>query len=324
MSQIEVLKSALDREIEQHTYGLRPVELYEPIRYLMDLQGKRLRPLLTLLSARLYTDRWESALKPAHAVEVFHNFTLMHDDIMDKAPLRRGKPTVHAKWNENTAILSGDVMLVQAYELFLGLPADILPAVLSRFNRTASEVCEGQQLDMNFEALPQVRIEDYMEMIRLKTSVLLGFALELGALIGQADPGTVRTLYDAGVNMGLGFQLKDDLLDVYGDPGKFGKQVGGDILSNKKTYLYLKALELAGNETKEELLRLFSTPVADGEEKIRRVTGIYDKLRIRQVTEELIRSYFDEAIRAVGSLEADGQKKEQLLAFTDFLMNRDK
>ncbi len=324
MSQIEVLKSALDKEIEQHSYGLSPVELYEPIRYLMDLQGKRLRPLLTLLSVSLFSDKWKEALQPAHAVEVFHNFTLMHDDIMDKAPVRRGSPTVHTKWNENTAILSGDVMLVKAYELFLNLPADMLPEVLKRFSKTAAEVCEGQKLDMNFETARQVSIADYIEMIRLKTSVLLGFALELGALIGRADRECTEKLYEAGVNMGLGFQLMDDLLDVYGDPEKFGKQVGGDIISNKKTYLYLKALELGGPEARTELTELFSGVHADGSGKIKRVTAIYDDLNIKEITGRLIESYFDKAIEAIGSLPAGEDRKQQLLTFIVYLMNRDR
>ncbi|ODS77717.1 MAG: isoprenyl synthetase [Cytophagaceae bacterium SCN 52-12] len=324
MSQIEVLKAALDKEIAQHPYGLSPVELYEPIQYLMDLQGKRLRPLLTLLSVSLFSDNWKEALQPAHAVEVFHNFTLMHDDIMDNAPVRRGSPTVHMKWNENTAILSGDVMLVKAYELFLNLPADMLPEVLRRFSRTAAEVCEGQQLDMNFETARRVSIADYIEMIRLKTSVLLGFALELGALIGRADRECTKKLYEAGVNMGLGFQLMDDLLDVYGDPEKFGKQVGGDIISNKKTYLYLKALELGGQEVREELTALFSGIPADGSGKIKKVTGIYNDLNIKEITGRLIESYFDKAIEAIGSLPVDDDRKQQLLTFIVYLMNRDR
>ncbi len=324
MSQIEVLRSALDKEIEQHTYGLSPVELYEPIRYLMDLQGKRLRPLLTLLSVSLFSDEWEEALQPAHAIEVFHNFTLMHDDIMDKAPVRRGSPTVHMKWNENTAILSGDVMLVKAYELFLNLPADLLPGVLGRFSTTAAEVCEGQQLDMNFETAGKVSIADYIEMIRLKTSVLLGFALELGAMIGRADRECTGKLYEAGVKMGLGFQLMDDLLDVYGDPEKFGKQVGGDIISNKKTYLYLKALELGGQEARAELEGLFSGIPADGNGKVKRVTTIYNDLNIKEITGQLIESYFDKAIGAIRSLSVDEDRKQQLLTFIVYLMNRDR
>jgi len=324
MSQIEIFKSALDEEIESYAYGTHPLELYEPIRYLMHLQGKRLRPMLTLLAAGMFTEDWKHALKPAHAVEVFHNFTLMHDDIMDNAPLRRGSPTVHAKWNTNTAILSGDVMLVQAYELFLNSPEGLLPKILKRFNRTAAEVCEGQQLDMNFETRQEVSIPEYIEMIRLKTSVLLGYSLELGAILGGAEDTSIRSLYEAGVNMGLGFQLKDDLLDVYGDPERFGKQVGGDILANKKTYLYLKALDKADEDTRQELLVHFGKPAADARAKVEAVTAIYNRLGIRDITEELIRSYFEKALKAIEGLPVEEDRKVHLLGFAEYLMNRDK
>ncbi|GAA4439313.1 polyprenyl synthetase family protein [Ravibacter arvi] len=324
MSQLEIFKVALDEEIGQHSYGSEPAELYEPIRYLMDLQGKRLRPMLAVLSTYLFTDHWQQVLKPAHAVEVFHNFTLMHDDIMDHAPLRRGMPTVHEKWNENTAILSGDVMLVQAYELFLGLSPDILPQVLKRFNKTASEVCEGQQLDMNFEKMREVSIADYINMIRLKTSVLLGFSMELGGWAGRAEQPVVEALYAAGENMGLGFQIKDDLLDVYGDPGKFGKQIGGDILSDKKTFLYLKALELADTAQKEELTSLFSDSEPDSALKVKRVTGIYNALGIKEIAEEEVKKYFEKAIGTIRELSAPDDRKRVLLSFVNQLWAREK
>ena len=324
MSQIGVLRSALDKEIEQYSYGVDPAELYEPIRYLMALQGKRLRPLLTLLSVNLFSDQWKQALQPAHAVEVFHNFTLMHDDIMDKAPVRRGSPTVHMRWNENTAILSGDVMLVKAYELFLNLPADMLPDILRKFGRTAAQVCEGQQLDMNFETADKVSIADYITMIRLKTSVLLGFALELGALVARAGSECGEILYEAGVNIGLGFQIMDDLLDVYGDPEKFGKQIGGDIIANKKTFLYLKALELSEKEVRAELIELFSSISPDPNGKIERVISIYNILNIREITSQLIESYFKNAVEAIRSLPAAENRKQDLLAFIEYLMNRDR
>src|SRR5690606_16264256 len=203
---------------------------------------------------------WEIALKPAHAVEVFHNFTLMHDDIMDNAPLRRGSPTVHSKWNTNTAILSGDVMLVQAYELFLHAPESVLKPVLKRFNRTAAEVCEGQQLDMNFETRSEVSISEYIEMIRLKTSVLLGYALELGALMAGAEERAEKTIEHAGVNMGMGFQVEEHLHDIYGDPNRSRKEFGGDVLANKKMILHLKAPGLADEQERQELINLFSEP----------------------------------------------------------------
>ncbi|NBB30123.1 polyprenyl synthetase family protein [Cellulophaga sp. BC115SP] len=314
---------ALEEEFQQQQYGQSPVELYEPIRYLMSLGGKRLRPLMTLMSTALFTDEWQKAIKPATAVEVFHNFTLMHDDIMDKAPLRRGKPTVHAKWNDNTAILSGDVMLVQAYELMLFVEDKNLKKALQRFNRTAAEVCEGQQFDMNFETRENVTEEEYIEMIRLKTSVLLGFALELGGIIGGASDKTCQTLYDLGINIGLGFQLKDDVLDVYGDPVKFGKQVGGDIISNKKTYMLIEALSSATGETKTQLEHWLSLKDFDPAEKVNAVRGIYDQLGIRQLAEAKINEYFEKAFDLLDSLKVEAERKAELRAFANILIDRE-
>lgn len=314
---------ALEEEFQQQQYGQSPVELYEPIRYLMSLGGKRLRPLMTLMSTALFTDEWQKAIKPATAVEVFHNFTLMHDDIMDKAPLRRGKPTVHAKWNDNTAILSGDVMLVQAYELMLFVEDKNLKKALQRFNRTAAEVCEGQQFDMNFETRENVTEEEYIEMIRLKTSVLLGFALELGGIIGGASDKTCQTLYDLGINIGLGFQLKDDVLDVYGDPVKFGKQVGGDIISNKKTYMLIEALSSATGETKAQLEHWLSLKDFDPAEKVNAVRGIYDQLGIRQLAEAKINEYFEKAFDLLDSLKVEAERKAELRAFANILIDRE-
>lgn len=314
---------ALEEEFQQQQYGQSPVELYEPIRYLMSLGGKRLRPLMTLMSTALFTDEWQKAIKPATAVEVFHNFTLMHDDIMDKAPLRRGKPTVHAKWNDNTAILSGDVMLVQAYELMLFVEDKNLKKALQRFNRTAAEVCEGQQFDMNFETRENVTEEEYIEMIRLKTSVLLGFALELGGIIGGASEKMCQTLYDLGINIGLGFQLKDDLLDVYGDPIKFGKQVGGDIISNKKTYMLIEALSLATGEIKIQLEHWLSLKDFDPAEKVNAVRGIYDQLGIRQLAEAKINDYFEKAFDLLDSLKVEAERKAELRAFANILIDRE-
>lgn len=314
---------ALEEEFQQQQYGQSPVELYEPIRYLMSLGGKRLRPLMTLMSTALFTDEWQKAIKPATAVEVFHNFTLMHDDIMDKAPLRRGQPTVHAKWNDNTAILSGDVMLVQAYELMLYVEHKNLKKALQRFNRIAAEVCEGQQYDMNFETRENVTEEEYIEMIRLKTSVLLGFALELGGIIGGASDKTCQILYDLGINIGLGFQLKDDVLDVYGDPIKFGKQVGGDIISNKKTYMLIEALSLATGETKTQLEYWLSLKTFDSAEKVNAVRSIYDQLGIRQLAETKINEYFEKAFDLLDSLKVEAERKAELRAFANILIDRE-
>ncbi|MEA5404072.1 polyprenyl synthetase family protein [Arcicella sp. DC2W] len=314
---------ALNEEFSQQTYGEHPEELYEPIRYLMSLGGKRMRPLMTLMATALFTDDWQKAIKPATAVEVFHNFTLMHDDIMDKAPLRRGKPTVHAKWNDNTAILSGDVMLVQAYELLMFVEDAKFKKALKRFNRTAAEVCEGQQLDMNFENRENVSEEEYLEMIKLKTSVLLGYALELGGIIGGASEKSCDLLYNIGLNIGLGFQLKDDLLDVYGDPEKFGKQVGGDIISNKKTFMLIEALEKADGETKVALDKWLSLKEFDATEKVKAVTAIYDSLGIRQVATIKINTYFDKAFEALDSLKVDEDRKLMLRTFAETLIDRE-
>lgn len=316
---------AISKQIDNTIYGQHPNELYEPIRYIMSLGGKRLRPLLTTLSANLFIDDWQKCLKPAIAVEVFHNFTLMHDDIMDCAPLRRGKPTVHEKWNANTAILSGDVMLVNAYELLLDVETAQLPRVIKRFNRTAAEVCEGQQLDMNFETRSDVSQDEYIDMIRLKTSVLLGFAMELGGMIAGADEATTQLLYDAGVNMGLGFQLKDDLLDVYGDPEKFGKQVGGDIIANKKTFMLIEALLLAEGETKEKLdywLHLEQGSY-DTTAKVAAVTAIYTELGIDKIAESKSDEFFTKGFEALHNLPAAPERKKPLLEFADFLVGRE-
>lgn len=320
----EQLLRTLQIEFEKQSYGEHPIALYEPIRYIMSLGGKRFRPLLTLLAASIYSDNWENAVKPAMAVEVFHNFTLMHDDIMDQAPLRRGKPTVHEKWNANTAILSGDVMLIKAYDLLLDIPAEKLRRVLERFNKTAAEVCEGQQLDMNFETRWDVTEEEYLGMIRLKTSVLLGFALELGGIIGGADEESIQLLYSAGENMGIGFQLKDDLLDVYGDPDKFGKQVGGDIISNKKTFLLIEALSKADNASKTELDKWIGLETFDKQEKVAAITAIYENLGIRAFTEQKIQEYFTKGLSSLHALKIDERRKQPLLQFAEQLVEREK
>ncbi|WP_460576067.1 polyprenyl synthetase family protein [Hymenobacter coalescens] len=306
-------------------YGQQPIELYEPIRYIMQLGGKRIRPLLTLLGAQLFTDDWQRlALRPALAVEVFHNFTLLHDDIMDQAPLRRGQPTVHAKWNQNVAILSGDVMLVRAYELLFDVEPVLLREVLQRFSQTAAEVCEGQQFDMNFETHDQVSIAQYLDMIRLKTAVLLGFALELGARLGGASAADADHLRRFGVDVGLAFQLRDDLLDVYGDAATFGKRVGGDIVSDKKTYLLLTALERA-NAAQEATLRqwLGQTSPETAEAKVRAVTAVYDALGIRSSTEALINDYFQDALAHLDAVQAPADRKQLLRGLALQLMERE-
>ncbi|MBD8488392.1 polyprenyl synthetase family protein [Echinicola sp. CAU 1574] len=313
------LLEQLENHMQKFSYGSSPEELYEPISYIMSLGGKRIRPLLTLLAYSLYRDDYEKALTPASAVEVFHNFTLVHDDIMDEAPLRRGKPTVHKKWNINNAILSGDVMLVKAYDMLLHVPEDKLAVCLRLFNQTATEVCEGQQHDMNFESNKAVLESEYVEMIRQKTAVLLGFALQYGAILAGASQDDAQHLYDFGVNIGIGFQLKDDLLDVYADKAKFGKQVGGDIIANKKTFLLIKAKELAIDGDKEELESWLSKVDFDKEEKVKAVTALYDKLGIKNITEAKMESYFERGFNQLTTLDVVNQ--EALLALKGLTQN---
>ncbi|MDO8994563.1 MAG: polyprenyl synthetase family protein, partial [Daejeonella sp.] len=255
MHSIEQLQNIINKAIAETKYTAKPAELYKPISYLMQLGGKRMRPVLVLVSTELFRGNVSKALDAAIGIELFHNFTLMHDDIMDKAPLRRGNPTVHVKWNESAAILSGDVMFVEAYKLMIRVDDSILRKVLDIFSDTASGVCQGQQADMNFEKRDQVSLKEYIEMIRLKTAVLLAGSMQIGALIGGAEKEQADLLYEFGENLGLAFQLQDDILDVYGDPEKFGKQVGGDILADKKTFLLIKARELANEENASELDR---------------------------------------------------------------------
>lgn len=302
---IDHWKKQIEAEIKKQAFGRQPKSLYEPIRYIMALGGKRLRPLLTVLSYSLYKKDTDSIIKYATAVEAFHNFTLLHDDIMDKAPLRRGKPTVHEKWNVNTAILSGDVMLVKVYDMFLDLEEAKLKEVLRIFNQCAAEVCEGQQWDMEFESKSKVTEAQYIEMIRLKTAVLLGFALELGALLAGASADDRNSLREFGTNIGIGFQLKDDLLDVYADQKKFGKQVGGDIIANKKTFLLIKAIEKSRGKDKAELLRWLAAKKFDKRKKVKAITEIYDRNNIAQLTEQRINDYFDKGFQSLETLSTD-------------------
>ena len=318
--------NALEAEITQQDMGKHPIELYEPIQYLMSLGGKRIRPVLCLLTYSLFKETWQNAISPALSLEIFHNFTLMHDDIMDKAPLRRGKQTVHEKWNDNIAILSGDVMLVNAYQ-YLNKIKDLslseFQFALDRFNKTAAEVCEGQQMDMNFESRSQVSIKEYIEMIRLKTSVLVGLSLELGAILAQQSNLVSNQCYKIGELIGLGFQLKDDLLDVYGDPEKFGKQIGGDILANKKTFLLIRALELAEGETKIELSKWLTMVNPNPELKVKSVTAIYTSLGVKEETEAFVQKYFDQAFAQMSALNIADEKKAGLMKFMNGLVDRE-
>ena len=314
----------LDAEIQDMKFGHEPFELYEPIRYSMRMGGKRLRPILTLLGYQLFKPDWEQMVKPALAVEVFHNFTLLHDDIMDKAPLRRGQATVYQKWSESVAILSGDVMLVRAYDLLLHVPPALLPEVMRKFNRIAAEVCEGQQWDMNFESRSAVSIAEYIDMIRLKTAVLLGFSLWLGAKLAGQNEQVCEALYQLGENMGIGFQLMDDYLDVYAEKAKFGKQVGGDIIANKKTFLLLQALERSRGADAEELRRLLDQKECIPEQKVAKVKALYDQLGIPAITREAMEHYYQKAYEQLETLAVEEEGKGLLKNFFDRLIQREK
>jgi len=321
---LKELIGVIDQALKQLKIGDDPSNLYDPIKYILSLGGKRIRPLLSVLAYQLFQEGYDKILMPSLAVEVFHNFTLLHDDIMDKAPLRRNQPTVHEKWNENVAILSGDVMLVRVYDLLLQADGSIVKEVISRFNNCAAAVCEGQQLDMDFESIDNVTQEEYINMIRLKTAVLLGYSLELGGLIGGAGEEDLAHLKNFGTLMGIGFQLMDDLLDVYADKDVFGKQVGGDILANKKTFLLIKATELAGGNDKKELEAWVSKTDFIPEEKIRAVTAIYDRIGIEAITREQINFYFEKGLGEFNKIRVKEDRRKDLLSLSGFLMKREK
>jgi geranylgeranyl diphosphate synthase type II len=322
MQQLKLYLSLLEKEIARQKYGKQPASLYEPIRYLMNLGGKRLRPMLALLSYSLYKNDAKAIIPYAVAVEAFHNFTLMHDDIMDKAPLRRGKQTVHEKWNVNTAILSGDVMLVKVYDMFLGLEPEKLKRVLKAFNQCAAEVCEGQQWDMEFETTDKVTEAQYINMIRLKTAVLLGFSLELGAILADASEEDRKALREFGTNIGIGFQLKDDLLDAYADPEKFGKQVGGDIIANKKTFLLIKAQEKVQGKMKKELAEWLSLKKFNKNKKIAGVKAIYDELGVPALAEKKIDQFFNKGFDSLEKVNVDPQTRVLLRGYAEALIER--
>ena len=299
-----------------------PAELYEPIGYTLAMGGKRMRPVLVLLGAELMGGKLEDAQHAALAIEVFHNFTLLHDDIMDEAPLRRGMATVHTKWNSNIAILSGDVMLVEAYKLISKTPTSVLPEILTVFNTAATDVCEGQQWDMNFEGQDDVNLSDYLNMIRLKTAVLLGAALQIGALCAKAEKQDAENLYEFGCHLGIAFQLQDDILDVFGDPEIFGKQAGGDILSNKKTYLKLRALEKASTSQGSELKKWYSSKEFDSVEKVTAVTQLFENLNIREDAEMEMRRHYDIALKSLYNVQGSESHKAVLVHFAKELLVR--
>ncbi|HVV55575.1 MAG TPA: polyprenyl synthetase family protein [Mucilaginibacter sp.] len=323
VNQLTDLQAIISKEIDQLEFPLHPVDLYEPIKYILSIGGKRMRPALLLMACDLFGGDMLKAVPPALAIEVFHNFTLVHDDIMDNAPLRRARATVHEKWNRNVAILSGDVMLVESYKLLMQVEDRLLRPVITVFNDTAVGVCEGQQTDMDFETRNDVHIDEYIVMIRLKTAVLLGGALKIGAIIGGADDHDASLLQTFGEQLGIAFQLQDDILDVYGNPENFGKQVGGDILSNKKTYLLIKALETANAAQSTELKKWFSGTDFPAKEKIDAVTAIYDRLNIRQHAWQAMRLYADKAFAVLDEVDLPADRKKYLHDFATGLMIRE-
>ena len=308
--------------LDSKNWVREPKNLYDPIDYILQLGGKRMRPILTLMAADIFSSDYKKALPAALAVEVFHNFTLIHDDIMDEAPLRRGKKTVHEKWNLNTGILSGDAMLILAYQFFENYEPTIFHELAKLFSKTALEVCDGQQLDVDFETRNDVTIEEYIEMIRLKTSVLVAAALKMGAIVSETDSKNANLIYDFGLNLGLAFQLQDDYLDTFGDPETFGKQIAGDIIENKKTYLYLKALELADKKDQQKLQFFYNQKTEDNSFKINEVTRIFELYDIPLLIKNEIESYTEKAFKTLQEMTISELDKEKLKNFGLWLMNR--
>jgi len=323
ISSNETLKLVNDF-LDQLPYERKPQSLYDPIRYVLSIGGKRIRPVLMLMAYNLYKDDPESILMPACGLETYHNYTLLHDDLMDKADLRRGHETVHKRWNANTAILSGDSMLVLAYQRIAQVPKEKLAGVLDCFTQTALEIGEGQEYDMAFETRSDVREEEYIEMIRLKTSVLLACATKIGAILADAPEKDVESLYKFGEQLGLAFQLQDDLLDVYGDPKVFGKAVGGDIASNKKTYMLINAYNLANEKQHAELVKWIEAPTFNRDVKVARVTSLYDEIGIRQLCEEKINYYFQQAAQCLAKVNVPEERKQALREYMDELLHRNK
>jgi len=323
MEKIKQLQQDFAEFLANTDFGGQPTELYEPIAYTILQSGKRLRPMLCLLACELFGGDENEALWPALALETFHNFTLIHDDIMDKAPMRRGMPTVYQKWNADIAILSGDAMLAKAFQF--ALKPQKSAELAQQLGQVAIEICEGQQMDLNFETLGNVTIPEYLEMIRLKTAVLLATALQMGATVAGAEESDIRNLYDFGINLGMSFQLQDDILDLYSDVAVFGKRHGGDIADNKKTYLYLKALELAPEKDRKRLEQLFAMRMDhDEEEKIEEVQCIYDRLQVREAVEQVMLDYDRKAFAALKAVDLPEENKKHLRTYAELLSGRKK
>ena len=322
MRTITEYQDLISRHFESIEYQKEPNNLYEPIRYILSLGGKRLRPVLTLMATEVFDMDCQKALAAATAVEVFHNFSLIHDDIMDDAPLRRGNETVHEKWNINTGILSGDAMLILAYQYFEAYEPKIFQELAKLFSKTALEVCEGQQYDVDFETRDDVTIPEYLKMIEYKTAVLVAAAMKMGAIVAETTEENKNLIYDFGLNLGLAFQLQDDYLDAFGNPETFGKQVGGDIIENKKTYLYLKAMEYASANEKVQLLHLFSFQSSNNTDKINSVKGIFNQTGATAATKKAIENYTFKALETLAKMNIGNDKKAILKAFAENLMSR--
>jgi geranylgeranyl diphosphate synthase type II len=322
MRTISEYQDLISRHFESIKYQKEPNNLYEPIRYILSLGGKRLRPVLTLMATEVFDVDCQKALAAATAVEVFHNFSLIHDDIMDDAPLRRGNETVHEKWNINTGILSGDAMLILAYQYFEAYEPKIFQELAKLFSKTALEVCEGQQYDVDFETRDDVTIPEYLKMIEYKTAVLVAAAMKMGAIVAETTEENKNFIYDFGLNLGLAFQLQDDYLDAFGNPETFGKQVGGDIIENKKTYLYLKAMEYASANEKEQLLHLFSFQSSKNKDKINSVKGIFNQTGASAATQKAIENFTFKALETLAKMNIGNDKKAILKAFAENLMSR--
>jgi geranylgeranyl diphosphate synthase, type II len=318
------LQKIISEKISSLNFDKTPSGLYAPIEYTLSSGGKRIRPALVLAACNMFSENIEKALPVALAFEIFHNFTLLHDDIMDNSPIRRNKETVHKKWNVNTAILSGDAMMIEAYKLLSDLSAELLKKVLKLFNDTASEVCEGQQYDMDFENRDDVKETEYIQMIKLKTSVLIAAALKAGAMVGGASEKDADLLYEFGLNIGLAFQIQDDLLDTYGDTAVFGKKTGNDILTGKKTFLLIKALQKADAKTGKKLLYLIKNQNTDNEDKIGSVIKIYNNSDIKRTAENKINEYYQEAVNKLDEVACDDSAKNELLSFASQIMKREK
>lgn len=318
--QFEKYQKEIDNKLSKIKLSNNPKELYDPVRYMLKMKSKRVRPILAILAYKLVHPNWKKVIQSCLSLELFHNFTLIHDDIMDKAPIRRGKKTIHEKWNKNIGILSGDLLMILAYDMISDLPKNILSKTMLKFNEISIKVCEGQQLDMNYQTRKNIDEKQYIEMIRLKTATLIGLSLQFGGLLANMNNNNLNTLYKIGELFGIGFQLRDDLLDVYGSKN-FGKKIGGDILENKKTFLSVKAYELSSKKERKNL-DYWKKNKKSSKEKIKKITEIFDKLNLKELTEKKIKSFFNLAYKKLESLNVKNSNKEELTSYLSQLFER--